>query len=416
MDKVALAQKLRETLDSASPHVVEAHTEAAAIPREFAAEETWFLHLVSRRIAEFLATEESFKPGRGFLIQQANGWTGFHANEASIALCRRVVGGQTPEQAVEWLEKVVNTRTADGLGVLALSGLTVVGRIDFGSGLSLIPFDALPESNTKRWIAATDEANARSFRVSHQVESAPTAALTFAHAVTPYLWPAHQGPVPIQRDPHYCQVILNDARLVLSLVGPSAPLSLGFWFEFVDSDLADASVYGGVTMSHQEINPFGFLQSTLVLPYEATTLLAAFQSVAEPLKTTLRLSLQRFNQAMLRPAHGDRAIELAIALESLLVDGSGENTFKLGLRAALLLGGSVSERLRVRALISALYVLRSSLIHDGVLPREVKLARGGKRPAHEVVAESTDVCARILRRVVTLGAIPDWYEFEVGTD
>lgn len=124
--------------------------------------------------------------------------------------------------------------------------------------------------------------------------------------------------------------------------------------------------------------------------------------------------MQRFNQALRRPPHGDRALDLAISLESLLVDGLGENTYKMGLRAAFLLGGSMEQRLEVRAVVGALYTLRSALIHDGILPSKVKVAAAGKRPAKDVVKDATEICARVLRSILDVGTIPNWYEYELA--
>jgi Apea-like HEPN len=141
---------------------------------------------------------------------------------------------------------------------------------------------------------------------------------------------------------------------------------------------------------------------------------SAFLALGDPLRATLRLALRRFNQALRRPPHGDRALDLAISLESLLVDGAGENTYKIGLRAALVLGGSMERRREVRAVVGALYALRSALIHDGILPSEVKVVAGGKRPAHDIVEDATEICALVLRSILYAGSIPSWYEYELG--
>jgi Apea-like HEPN len=414
MNKDELIKALREAFDPTLPNVVTARKQASEIPPAFAEEREWFLHVVSRPVALFLSQSEPFKGGTGFLVQHDNGWTGFHANEASIALSRRVLEGQTPEQAVDWLERLLATRRADGIGVLALRGIRISAQVDLYPGLTLLPFSALPESSTKKILAAPIDLRAVCVSIPSSLTSPPETALTLAHAVEPYLHPAKNGHPPTQKDPHQCQSTLDDARLALTLVGPSCPVGAGYWFQFSDPDLAVPVLGSYILTSHQEILPWGFTPDVDIDPEEGKLVVSRFLSLTDPLRSTLRLSLLRFNQALRRPPHGDRAIDLAISLESLLVDGAGEITYKLGLRAGLLLGGSMERRQKVRAVVSALYTIRSALIHDGVLPKDVKVKGVGKQLARDVVEQATEICGQILRKVVLAGFIPNWYKFELG--
>jgi hypothetical protein len=119
------------------------------------------------------------------------------------------------------------------------------------------------------------------------------------------------------------------------------------------------------------------------------------------------------NQAIRRLRSGDRALELAIVLESLLADGPGENTYKVGLRTALLIGGDEDTRLANRAVVGALYTLRSQLVHDGKVSDKVKVVRRGKVNTSQVVSEAVRISAQVIREVLDRGEIPDWYLLEV---
>ena len=414
MDRDELIKTLREALDPASANAARARKEASQIPPEFADKHEYFIHAVARPIKAMLSEAEPFKGGPGFLVQQSNGWTGFHANEASIVLSRRVLRGETPEQAVGWLEKILATERANGIGVLALWGVQVASPLELGFGLTLLPFSSLPDSSTKRRLSQARDLAAFPGLLSSPFASPPKAALAFSHTVSPFLHPVKQGEPPVQEDPHKGQSLLDDARLALTLVGPSCPVGAGYWFQFADPDLADASFYPGVITSYQEVLPWDFTPDADLDPDESKRLVPAFLGLGEPLRATLRLSLRRFNQALRRPPHGDRAVDLAISLESLLVDGGSENTYKMGLRAALLLGGKMERRREVRAVVGALYTLRSALVHDGVLPSEVKVVGAGKRPAPDVVKDATEICARVLRSILEAGSIPSWYEYELA--
>jgi Apea-like HEPN len=412
MERVELTRIIREALSPESDNSVNARARVAKLPPDVA--DSLFVHTVSRPIAAELAKAEPFAGGGGFFVQRENGYSGFHANEASLALAERVIGGETPEQAVAWLERVLSAKVGKGTGVLGVYGIQIDSSIDLGHGVTILPFSELPDSRTKRWISKErDRAGFDGF-VSPWLRSAPEAALTVAHTVRPLLWPVKQGDPPTQRDPLKVQMLLDDARLALTAVGPSCPVSGGYWFQFDDPDLSAASFYGGVSSSYQEVLPWPFSPPVKIDASEATRLTSAFLNLGAPLKSTLRLALRRFNHALRRPPHGDRALDLAIALESMLVDGGTENTYKIGLRAALLLGGTIEQRRETRAVISALYALRSALVHDGVLPSEVKVVGVGKRPSPSVVNDATQICARIFQSILSAGAIPEWYEYELA--
>ncbi|MFH0871039.1 MAG: hypothetical protein V1878_00900 [bacterium] len=147
MERDELIRILREALNPASDNAVRARESASKLPPDIA--DALFIHTISRPIEAVLAKSEPFEGG-GFLVQQENGYSGFYANEASIVLSRRVLQGDTPEQAVGWLEKIISTNRANGTGVLAIWGVKIASPVELGLGVTLLPFSALPDSTTKR--------------------------------------------------------------------------------------------------------------------------------------------------------------------------------------------------------------------------------------------------------------------------
>ena len=208
---------------------------------------------------------------------------------------------------------------------------------------------------------------------------------------------------------------MEDARLALTLVGPSAAVSAGYWFQFNDPNV-DELGFSGISTSIGARVPWPGLGPAVIDPAEAIKVVSAFFGVAEPLKSRLRLALSRLNQAFCEPPHGDRALDLAIVLESLLAKGSQtEITYQLALHAALLTDGPIQVKKRTRAIVSALYDARSRLIHDGALPNTLKLKGVGHRPSGEVVELATTACADILRIILFRGDLPDWEELELAS-
>ncbi len=405
-----MIQTLQQSLEADSENYAKATAESAKWPPDV--REALFIHNVAKPIEEALARDAPFDCG-GFLVQRDNGYSGFHAHEAAIAMARRVLRGETPDQALAWLEKILATDQGTGIGVLSLWGIEVKSQVDLGSGVTLLPFSELPASRTKEWLSQPRDPTTFPGFLASMFASQPGAALVCRCTVQPFLHSTKLGNPPAQINPNRIQSLLDDARLALTLIGPSCPLNAGYWFQFDDPDLTEAVFYGGVSTTYQEVLPQGFTPPVLIEPAEAQAVATRFLDLPDPLRATLRLALSRLNQAVRRPPHGDRALDLSIALETLLVDGGGENTYKVGLRAALLVDAPLERRRQVRATIGALYTLRSALVHNGVLPAKVKVARGGNRLSSEVVKEATAICAMVLRAILDGGSVPDWYDYEL---
>lgn len=273
MDRGDLLQVLRDALNPASDNFVRIREETSELPPDIA--DAIFLHTISRPIETVLSRAEPFQGGGGFLVQRDNGYSGFHANEASIALSRRILRGETPEQAVGWLERTLATDHANGIGVLALWGVQIASRIELESGVTLLLFCSLPDSSTKSWFTQPrDPATFPGFL--SLFASPPGAALVCSHTVSPFLHAVKHGAPPAQTEPFKIQSLLDDARLALTLVGPCCPVSAGYWFEFEDPDLSDAPFYSGISTSHQEVLPWGFAPDVDLDGGEARRLMSAF--------------------------------------------------------------------------------------------------------------------------------------------
>jgi hypothetical protein len=411
VDKDELIRALRDSLAPAS----ENYSQAAEKTKSLGLDETFFIRSIAEPIAAALSAHPPFDGGAGFLVESDSGYTGFYAGEAARVLSRKVLAGETPKQAVAWLEKVLSADEARGRCILSIFGVEIASPVDLGQEVTLLPFQSLPESSTKAWLSHPPGASiSPGYLLTHA--GSPRAALMTTHTVRPLLHPTKKGEPPKLADPFRARSLLDDARLALTLVGPSSPAPGGYWFEFEDRDLSDSRHYGGVLLSNdlEEVTPFAFSSPTTLDPEDARRVASTFLALDEPLRSKLRLALRRLNQAIRRPPHGDRALDLAISLESLLGDRSpGETTYKLALRAALVLDVPLERRREVRGIVDALYDLRSRLAHDGYLPPEKKVKAGEKQLAPMVIDTATTITTEVLRAILHLGSIPDWFEFEL---
>jgi hypothetical protein len=407
MDREVLLRIISESLNPTSTHYIKAREEANNLPIDQS--NYYFLHNVSKPIDEYLSQQDIFQKG-GYMIQQDNWSNGFHSNNASRVIAKRVLEGESPEQAINWLAKILSLKQGSGKGIMAIRGINVTEPIEFGKGVVLLPFSLIPDSPRKEWFMKLPSMINFGIIPNISLLTTPKAALICSTTIEPVIYPAKSKSKHIA-DPLRNQLLLNDVRLALSLIGPSCPISAGYWFQFDDRDLSDA-VSDCITNSYQELLPWNYQNDVEICREDVERIVPKYLQTNDPLKTRIHLSLQRLNQGLNRPPHGDRALDIAIAIESLLVEGIGENTYKMGLRSALLLGGSIEERRRIRSIITALYSLRSSLIHCGILPKEVNTILGKNKSA-SIVIDATNICAKIIQKIIQLGSIPNWYDYEL---
>jgi hypothetical protein len=87
----------------------------------------------------------------------------------------------------------------------------------------------------------------------------------------------------------------------------------------------------------QEVVPRFFYRKAKLNPAVAQATVRSYFALQEAWRKRLRVSIERLHLALIRSSPGERMVELAIALETLVVGSdSGEHTFKVALRAALL--------------------------------------------------------------------------------
>ena len=210
---------------------------------------------------------------------------------------------------------------------------------------------------------------------------------------------------------------LDEIRLCLALEGPSIIIAGPSWFQYVDPDLEAAILFEGSSYGSQEVLPYGLLTDSPEPANDVEVLVRAYMRGIEKGKKKIRIALERLHQALIRRDPADRAVELSIALEALLIDSSGEHTFKLSYRAALLVSDNVEERITNRGIIEATYDVRSKLLHRGSAKTEVKVKEGQGRkkcPWKEVASKAATITARVIKRIIMEGGLPEWNRFELS--
>jgi hypothetical protein len=267
-----------------------------------------------------------------------------------------------------------------------------------GSGITLLPWDQLENSRTKRVIEE---------RFFLGGSDHPEAALV-RELELPRLHVAHADVSKHMAAPPAYWEQLSDLLLCLGLVGPTAPISLAAWLE--PPDWAPI-MSGGYSFSLTD--GFAFPRTfPSNAPVEGARIHALWNGLTPERRAELHVPMVRLNSAMRRRSSVDAAIDLGIALESIflrdLSDDRGELTLRLRVRAGRWLGSSATERKEIALLVGDLYAVRSKAVHRGQVSDNTR-----RRPTTELLEEGFKLAARSLVALIESGD-PDWDDVTLG--
>ena len=398
--------EIRVALDAALDPLSELYKQAQArcehLPPKIA---EWIIAgEIAGPVTEALSRQPEFMNHQNLMIAHDNGSIGFRPSDVAPRLIIRAKTDGSAK-AVIWIEKILGTSRAAGCRVMPLWGIACEEPRTLASGVDLLPFGALPQSGGKTWVENPSERHLGGMGLLPGFQlafSQPSSALVAHIEIEPLLFDASAPPVT--RDPQRVQQLLDNVRLCLTAIGPSPVLGPIHWFQFDDPDF-DAVSMGGIFGSLMEILPMS-LPPTQPLDLEpAQRLVPRYLNLTGRARDRVTVSLQRLGQAMLRRTLGDRAADLSIALETLLVDDRGEHRWKVSTRAAMITGWDLSSKLRRRRVVADAYDMRSSLMHSGT---------AGDKASGETCDEAVRICAAVIRAIIEHGGIPSWPDFDVS--
>ena len=375
--------------------------------------------MINQELAEIvlpvLEVQPEFKD-KAPMIKTMNGSVGFQSLFVAPMLVREARRRKSAKAAVAWLAKVLGTNSAAGLAIQTLWGISPTQRIPLLGDVDLLPFESLPPSRQKEQLTNVDWAHNNMRLPTPFFSRMPlTAVLVAKTEVRPFL--IDKTIEENSTNNGICQVPppLDDIRLCLALEGPSPIIAGLSWFQYADPDLEAAILVVGGSHSGQEVFPFGLLADSPAPTTDVQAIVRAYMALEPAIKNRVRIALERLHKALIRSNPADRALELSIALEALLITSAGEHTFKLSYRAALLVSEDVEERIATRAIIGATYGMRSDLMHGGRHSETVKVIKGQeKEPAEEVASKAAKITALVIKRIIMKGGPPEWDQFELS--
>lgn len=321
-------------------------------------------------------------------------------------------------QAVKDLQRFIESPGTPSVEVLAFAGVEVPSAIDLGNGFRILPWNDMPSCFAKDQIDSVEPYARR----PGQFIFKPTAAVIRESFYCPKMSFPIGKIFPRGKDANIVDCTTFFARGpdlhrildCLTICGPCAPQAI-LSYRFVPKWVPLGMPAGGGYCEYlPEILTFrGYSHSELSIP-ELVDISQRYLRLKSSTLDTLRIPIERLNLAMHRNRTVDKALELGIAFESLIMDGEeGEITHKMSQRVAWLLGGNVDERLRIAKCVQDLYKLRSKAIHEGQISAKKKDLKT-KQHVEYLLDETIEICARAIKRIIVLGAFPDWEKVLLG--
>jgi hypothetical protein len=302
-----------------------------------------------------------------------------------------------------------------------VAGVDAVDLVSLKEDLTLVPWSQVAESNGKRFFddasnpARTPLSSFRLFSVQ------PTLAIRFTERNRQVLFASHAEVYP-NEDTRLKEAGAQWASaaevfrcVTASAVCPAA--ILGSWTQLEGF----ANRLGG---SNYQYHPNAMIDLRLTKPHTSidpkiADLFLRYIALEGEVRDVLRIGLDRLALALRENVLTDRAIDLGIALEAMLLhntgegDSRGELKYRAAIRGATFLGGSREERFRRFNLLKDAYDLRSAAVHSGRL--EANKIR--KTLPADILSSAAATCAAVARALIERGAFPHWErEYVVGND
>ena len=210
----------------------------------------------------------------------------------------------------------------------------------------------------------------------------------------------------------------------LSLVCNSAVQVSLKWQFLAEDELFNLNTpgQGGITRSY-DADPFGSF--TKIGEAEIDEAKRLFEKLVTPNSNVageLQIPIDRWIKSKTSQTAGDKMIDLCIAFESLYIPGmNDELKFRLGVRAAWLLGENKDDRKRLLAVFKKIYDWRSTVVHGGELKKKTFTIHDETITMSELITEAQDLCqksiVKILKKYSEDGKYPDddfWNDLILG--
>jgi hypothetical protein len=363
-------------------------------------------------LVEVLADELPWSADEQITIRtsptSASGLGLFHIARYLVAQARL----RDSEQAVREFFEFVESNRLSLLEVVPLWGLNPSTELAVHADIRLVSLERVPESLPRDLLLGIDRSR-YPVRNTFALIPRPRAALIRAFDFGPIFDPGGSSDATWPEAYSSAGAAQNESELMHGIARCLVPLvdrpifPIAHWFQYDEQTPLINTVggWGGYDIDRR------FVEEVAVHEVDASSTtrhVGRYLSMSPETRMALRTPLERLNRAMLRRTLEDTALDLGVALESLLCpEKAPEIGYRLQVRGTLLLGGSAEQRRGTRKLLSDLYQQRSIAAHEGVIAKK-------REQAAALLDQGLELCSGLIREVVRRGTLPDWDALTMG--
>lgn len=365
--------------------------------------------------------DPSFGDLRGGWIQQAGGFgAAFQGHMVPHHIVDSIIVGKSAKSLVEEARAFAASPTSVTESYTPVAGATVAEVVSLGDNIELVPWAEVPDVDQKKVFDSRGPyfAFMSSLPVPLPLRAAANMAVRVRSAEYQVLFSSSQEAQEVREAATIATteqaVRIRDIVRCITLQGERSVVPLGKWALF-DKEIANNLAGTGFSFNGDLFDNAVYAASRDPVALDAgciARLFRRFEAFKDSAKDPLRISVDRLNQALRRPDSVDKAIDLGIALEVMLLHSidpteRGELRYRSSIRGAMFLGGDKQDRLNTFKLLRDAYDLRSKAVHAGALTAEP--------PPMEILEKAVSVCARMARKLIEQGSFPDWEaEYVIG--
>jgi hypothetical protein len=143
---------------------------------------------------------------------------------------------------------------------------------------------------------------------------------------------------------------------------------------------------------------------------ELTSLVQSWITLSRDVAEPLEIAVHRLAQGLRRSKPVDRALDLGIALEVLLLHGTESTTelsFRFAVHGANFVGGAKEVRLENQKLLKGMYTLRSDAAHAGRLKAKTSAK---EREAEQIMERAGALASGVAKKIILRKSFPNWNE------
>jgi len=319
------------------------------------------------------------------------------------------------ERAAEEIAAYLEVDYNAAFSITAITGLSTNCRRQLTDETWIVPFSEVPAGQQKESLRP-DEATIGSLLslpdgidfVRKSLEGAPESALVSDIQIRPrYSEPEDDTLATDGSRGYEHEVILALAMLCCDEV---APVGIRKWRQLKPEVPLSGALGTAYQYPVEQVVP---RRSETIDEHALDTLqhmLTQYGALREKDQRRIKVACDRLTQCINRMHEVQRAIDLGIAVESVIVpsDAPAQLSYQFRVVGAWLSGETFEERNQNYSVLRSIYDMRSEAVHNGVFSKnQRRLADGSTLPNAKMIEKGILIAKKCLRRVLERGGLSD---------